>query len=149
MYFQERDSPAPLNIPTPTPVENPMSYRKSKKNMDVGSGGHLTANFTLRIAQKLCRITLLHLGLVTCRFHFGRTRETENPSCAWFSDLVDVSMTPRTNYLYLRTHQIRKLNSRKLPNRFHFYVWGISKSRTSKVLILWKRRVQNKKCRSV
>ena len=34
-----------------------------------------TVNFIERMAQKLCRIILLHLGLITFRFHFGKTRK--------------------------------------------------------------------------
>ena len=58
------------------PVENP---GKSGKNADSGSGGggwvggRFHCNFIQRLAQKLCRIILLHLGLVTVPFHFGKT----------------------------------------------------------------------------
>ena len=49
-----------------------------------------------RIARKLHIIILLHLGLVTFWFHFGKRK----PSTSWFSDLAGVTMVPQTNILY-------------------------------------------------
>ena len=58
------------------PLENP---GKSGKIQDLGSGGVCEAtsiaNFKKTIPQKLCGITLLHFGLVTCRINFGKTRK--------------------------------------------------------------------------
>ena len=51
--------------------------RKSRKVADLGSGGlggHFAVNFMRRIAQKLRIIILLHFGIITLRFHFGKTR---------------------------------------------------------------------------
>ena len=39
--------------------------------------------------------------------------KTDNPSFAWFSDLVDVTMTPQTNIIDLWRHQMTSNNPRK------------------------------------
>ena len=56
------------------PTEN---HRKSGNKYDLGGLGGLGVNFTVnfvkRIVQKLHRIILLQFGLVTFRFHDGRT----------------------------------------------------------------------------
>ena len=57
-----------------SPLKNP---GKSGKIQDLGSGavwGAIsTRNFLKKLAQKLRRIILLHFGLRTFRFHFGKT----------------------------------------------------------------------------
>ena len=42
-----------------------------------------TVNFKEKVAQKFHTIILLHLGLITFRFHFGKARK---PWFSWFSD---------------------------------------------------------------
>ena len=61
-----------------------------------------TASFIKRIARKLRRIILLHFELIPVRFILGKPG---NPSYSWFSNLVDVTMTPATNINYLRRRQ--------------------------------------------
>ena len=55
------------------------SIRDMGKIRDLGSGEVWGTNFTLnfhkRVAQKLCIIVLLRLGLVTFGFHFGEIRK--------------------------------------------------------------------------
>ena len=57
------------------PITN---LRKSRKFRILGLGrvgGFIfIVNFKKRVAEKLRRIILLHLGLITCRFHFGKNR---------------------------------------------------------------------------
>ena len=72
-HFQVRESPAPLNIPHPCTL----AYRKSRKIREkLRIWGHgewgriLIVNILKRIAQKLHRINLLHIGPVTSNFHF-------------------------------------------------------------------------------
>ena len=54
-----------------------------------------------RYLQKLCRIILLHLGLVTFRSGYGRDRK---PFIFMISGFSDVSMTPKTHIVYLWRH---------------------------------------------
>ena len=65
--------------------------------------------------QKLRRIRLLHCGLVTFRFHHGRDRK---PLMFETSGFLNVSMTPKTNIIYLWRHQMIPNNYRKSPNHF-------------------------------
>ena len=51
-----------------------------------------------RYAQKLRSIFLLHFGLVTVRFGYGRNR---TPLISMISGFLDVSFLPKTNYFYL------------------------------------------------
>ena len=67
-------------------------------------------NIMKRIAQKLRRIILLHLGLVTFRCHYGRTRK---PLMFMIWGFLNVSTTPKTNIIYLWRHQNTLNNSRK------------------------------------
>ena len=52
---------------------------KNGGNPDVGFGGVwgaiLAESCKKRVARKLCRIILLHFGLVTSRIRFGKTRK--------------------------------------------------------------------------
>ena len=61
------------------------------------------------MARKLHRIILLQFGLVTCKIHFGKTRKV---IICIFLDLVDVSMTPKTNYLLIWKRQDTQNDSR-------------------------------------
>ena len=63
-----------------------------------------------RYAPKLFRIILLHFGLITFRIHLKKTR---NSSFPWFSDVLNVSMTPQTNIIYLWRHHDTPNNSRE------------------------------------
>ena len=75
-------------------------------------------NLKKRWAQKLCRIILLHFGLVTFRIHFKTTRRLR---IFMFSDLVGLTMTPQTNYIWFWGHQLcQKVQA--IPNHF----WKIS-----------------------
>ena len=67
------------------------------------------------LAQKLRRIILLRFGLVTFRIQF---RKTLKLSCSWFSDLVDVTMTPTANIINLWRRQDTPDNSRKTQKSF-------------------------------
>ena len=67
-----------------------------------GLGAFFTVNWKLSIAQKLRRIILLHLGLVTSRFHYWKTL---NPLIFMIWGFSDVSMSSKTNYFYLWRHQ--------------------------------------------
>ena len=70
-----------------------------------GLGGFIfTVSIMKRIAQKLRRSILRHLGLVTFRFHYWRIMK---PLIRMIWGFSDVSMTPRTNIIYLRRHQER------------------------------------------
>ena len=61
-----------------------------------GLGGSIfIVNIIERIAQKLRRILLLHLGLVTFRIHFTKDRP---PPIFMVFGFSDVSTTPKTNY---------------------------------------------------
>ena len=61
-----------------SPIENSGT---SGDNPDLGSGGGLGAPFLLEIlrneyvTRNLCRSTLLHLGVVAFRIHFGKIRK--------------------------------------------------------------------------
>ena len=71
-----------------------------------------------RIAGKLRTIILLHLGLVTLRFHYWKTLKTLICMISGFSD---VSMTPQTNILSLETTGYFN-NSKKNPNSLLKYI---------------------------
>ena len=64
------------------------------KNSNLGFarvwGPILIGDTIKRIAQKLRRIILLHIGLVTFRIHYWKTRKPVI--------FMDVTMTPQTNY---------------------------------------------------
>ena len=95
------------------PRENPGNLRIW--HLGVLGGGICIVNFKKRVARKLHRIILLHFGLVTFRFHSGRTLK---PLMFMISDLVDVSMTHNTNVIHLRRHQDTSNNLRKSQNVF-------------------------------
>ena len=76
-------------------------------------GGHFY--FMKRIARKFRWIILLHLGVATFRFHFGKTLK---PLVFMIVGFSDVSMTPKTDIIYLWRNQSAENNSRKNPNRF-------------------------------
>ena len=59
-----------------------------------GLGAILTLDFNNRVARKLRRTSMLHLGQIT--FSFFRILENTSFSC--FSDVAGVSMTAETNY---------------------------------------------------
>ena len=95
-----------------------------------GSGGAFYCKIKTLITPKLCRIILLHFGLITFRFHFGKS---EQSSFFWFLDLVDMTMGPHTNYSWF-------YNSRKYRTSFVFFleIWE------SRKWTFQKRRVPNK-----
>ena len=84
------------------------AYRKSRKIQEkatLGSGGVWGSIFIVsslkRITRKLRRNILLHFGLITFRFHYWKALK---PLIFMISDLVDVSMTPKTNIICLWKH---------------------------------------------
>ena len=90
--FQE--SPTPLKIPIPTPASDHLPIEnlgKSRNHRGFGVCGSLEVIFIVsiikRIAQKLCRIILLHLGRITFKIHFGGILQL---AFSWFLDLVHV-----------------------------------------------------------
>ena len=75
------------------------TWRKSGKVRMWGLGAlrdHFAANDKKRVARKLQRIIPFHFGLVTCRFHFGKTQKV---IMLMIFGILDVSMTPKTNYI--------------------------------------------------
>ena len=55
-----------------------------------------------RIARKFRRIILLQFGRITFQFHYGRILKLLT---LMISGLLDVSMIPKTNYVYVWRHQ--------------------------------------------
>ena len=83
---------------------------------DLGGGGStFIVNCNKRVAQKLCRIVLLHFGLVTIRFH---CRKLGKVFIFMIFGVLDVSMSSKTNYSWLWKQQIFASVSRKSPNQF-------------------------------
>ena len=70
-------------------------------------------NMWKRIPQRLRGVILLHFGLVTFRFHYGRTPK---PLMIMIFGFLDVSMTPKTNMIYLWRHQKISNNVRQILN---------------------------------
>ena len=84
-----------------------ISCRKSGKSGETpdfgseGSGGGgggvmFILNVKKRVARKLHIMILLHFGLVAFNVHFPKKKEYHY--VLFLSDLVDVPMTPNTNY---------------------------------------------------
>ena len=61
---------------------------------------------------------LLHLGLVTLRFAYGRDRK---PIICMRSGFLDVAMSPKTSLIYLWRHQDTSNNSRR--NKIHLKIF--------------------------
>ena len=97
-------------------------------------------NIWRRIAQKLRGIILLLFGLVAFRFHSGRDRK---PPMFMIWGFSDVSMTPKTNHVYLWRHQDTPKNPRKTFKPFQTYSSGISQHFEKYVLFLVKTRATN------
>ena len=72
-------------------------------------------NLIKRIAGKLQRIILLHLGLVTFRFAYGTNRK---PITSMISEFLVVSLSPKTNITYLLGPHDTSNNPRRTPNHF-------------------------------
>ena len=91
--------------------------------------GHVWISFKVniwkRIAQQLRLCVLLHLGLVTFRFHVGEIRK---PIILMFFGSLDVSMAPKTNMIYLWRQQISLTNT--IVGRY--YVWKYHNARNRK-----------------
>ena len=68
-----------------------------------------------RISRKRHRVILLPLGLVNFRFHYDKTLK---PIIFMISGFSNVSMTPKSNIIYLWRHTDIPNNSRKKPNHF-------------------------------
>ena len=71
-------------------------------------------NLWERYAQELRWIIVLHFGLVTFRFAYGKDRK---PLISMISGFSDVSLAPKTNYLCLETPGYLKYSKKKL-NQF-------------------------------
>ena len=54
-------------------------------------------------------------GLVTFGFHFWKSRQV---IISWLSDLADVTMTPKSNCSWFRTHQTNATNTRRNTESF-------------------------------
>ena len=79
------------------------------------------ANLLKRYGKKLRSIILLHLGIVTFRFAYGKDRK---PIISMISAFLDVSLSPKTNIVYLLRHQDTQKNPRKFKNMFgKYYLW--------------------------
>ena len=83
-----------------------------------GSGAIFIVNIIQRLARKLRRIILLHLGITTFRFHYGRTLKLLIFMILGFSG---VSMTPKPIIFHLWRPQDTPNNSRKSPSHFQKY----------------------------
>ena len=81
--------------------------------------GHLYGKFKEIYGQKLRSIILLHLGLVTLRFHYWTTVK---PLIFMISGLMDASMTTKTNYSFWR-HPDTSNNSRQPRFIFNKYMF--------------------------
>ena len=68
-----------------------------------------------RLTQKLRKIMLLHLGLVTFRIRYWKLEKSSFWCC---SDLLDVIMTRETYIIYLWRHQTSQNSSRTNPRPF-------------------------------
>ena len=78
-------------------------------------------NIWKRYGQKLRRIILLHFGLVTVLFGYGRDRK---PIIFMISGFSDVSTTPKTNIIYFLRHQDTQINPRYTPIMFKNSIYG-------------------------
>ena len=132
-------------------MENPEQFRFWGLG---GLGGISTVNLMNRLTQKLRRIILLHLALITFEIRFGRTRR---PFMFHIFGFGGVSITPNTNISYLQRHQISPTNSRKLPDPFwEILFWDIPTFRklmfvfrgwqipNIRVTIVWKTWLHNR-----
>ena len=95
-----------------------------------------------RYGQKLRRILLLHFGSVIFQCHYGRDRK---PFMFMISGFLDVSMSPKTNYVYLWRHQETSNNSRVPDTLFEKKKFANLKKWTSHILETlgkrWGRRI--------
>ena len=97
------------------PTEKPGNPLKLEDLKARESGGpFLLKIYIKRIAGKHRRSILLRFGLVTFNNHF---RKTPTTLIFMVSDLVDVTLTPKTNIIYLWRHQDIKKNKNK-PKSF-------------------------------
>ena len=95
---------------------------------------HFSENIWKRIAQKLRRTILLHLGLGTFRFHYGRTLKP-----IMFMRFEFLDMGPKINYPYLWRHKNTPSNPIKHPNYFSKVIClDIPKCGKSKKWKCWK-----------
>ena len=88
---------------------------------------------------------LLHFGLVICFISF-----LEKP-VSWFSDPVDVTMGPKTNYIWLWRHQITSSHSRKNPESSRGIIFLLSSQNLGIrfVGVILKKARAETSCRSV
>ena len=112
--------------------------KPEKKNPDLGLGGLgaiFIVSFKKRVPQKLRRIILRHFGLVTFRFHSGKTRKR-------FIFMVvgspEVSMTPETNCFQLWRHQDTFQKYPKLSTLiFGNYYFGKAQNLGAPICLKW------------
>ena len=102
------------------PLEN---LGQSGKIEDLGSRGVwriiFIADSIKRITQKLRRIILLHLGLITFRIHFRKTRK---PRMCMFFSLADVTMTPKTKICVILDTPSYHKRDKKSDNNLSKYI---------------------------
>ena len=91
-------------------------------------------NLWKRYGKKLRSNILLHFGLITFRFGYGRDRQ---PIISVISGFSDVSLSPKTNIIYLWRHQDTSNNPRTIQIIFWNIMFGNHKkweTRNLKVL---------------
>ena len=109
------DCPSRYGLAIRSAMEN---SRESWENAASESGGGgvggtiFILDFKKRVARKFRIIILHHFGLVTLDYLFGTTREVIMFIIYRFSD---VSLTPNTNYVLMRAHQITSKNKHIKP----------------------------------
>ena len=103
-------------------------------------------NTIKRIAKKLRRVILLHLGFATFRFHHGRTRK---PFIFMMFGSLDVSMGPETNMIHPWRHQDTLQNTRNTRPFFQIWFSELSKSWKSEILETLEKTRAAKSLRSV
>ena len=106
-------------------------------------GGNFIVNFIKRLAQKLRRIILLHfwqlLGFIS-----GKPK---SPSLPWFSDLLDVTVTPKTNIvLFCQTPRQETFKNPRNPICLEISKFGTSNvlDRTNlkiRLIYFWKSEI--------
>ena len=100
------------------PLENPPKIRNELRICSLGGEGVIfIVNIIKRMARKLRRIILLHLGFSISFW------ETPNPFICMIFGYLGVSRTPKPNLIYLRRHQDMANNSRKIPKHFQTYIY--------------------------
>ena len=80
-----------------------------------GRGCHFYCKFYWKSGPKTPYNYSALFWLITFRFHFSKTRK---PVIFMISELLDVSMTPKTNIIYLSKHWDTPISSRRISNYY-------------------------------